>query len=69
MSLVTVSPKFQVVIPKELREELGVKVGDKLNAVKVNGKIELQRVRPLHELMGSLPGKNTFVRDKKDRVF
>jgi AbrB family looped-hinge helix DNA binding protein len=69
MSLVTVSPKFQVVIPKELREELGVKVGDKLSAVKVDGKIELQRVRPLHELYGSLKGKNTFVRDKKDREF
>ena len=69
MSLVTVSPKFQVVIPKELREELGVKVGDRLEAVKVGAKIQLQRVTPLSELFGSLKGKNTFVRDKKDREF
>ena len=69
MSLVTVSPKFQVVLPKELREELGVKVGDKLSAVKVNGKIELQRVRPLRELYGYLKGENTFKREKEDRKF
>ncbi len=69
MSLVTVSPKFQVVIPKELREELGVKVGDRLSAVRVDGKIELQRVRPLHELRGSIKGPNAFVREKEDRKF
>ena len=69
MSLVTVSPKFQVVIPKELREELGVKVGDRLEAVRVDGKIQLKRVKPLAELYGSVPGPNTFKRDKKDRQF
>jgi AbrB family looped-hinge helix DNA binding protein len=69
MSLVTVSPKYQVVIPKELREELGVKVGDRLEAVRIDGKIQLQRIRPLYELRGSLKGPNNFVRDKKDREF
>jgi AbrB family looped-hinge helix DNA binding protein len=69
MSLVTVSPKFQVVIPKELREELGVKVGDRLEAVRVDGKIQLKRVPLLTELRGSVKGPNNFVRDKKDREF
>ncbi len=69
MSLVTVSPKFQVVIPKELREELGVKVGDQLEAIKVDGKIQFKRVPKLTELRGFVKGPNNFVREKKDREF
>ena len=69
MQTVKVSTKFRVVLPLEFRQDLGVKPGDKM-AVQLNGKeIAFTRIRPLHELLGSLPGPNDFVREKKDREF
>lgn len=69
MKNVTVSPKYQIVIPKEVRESAGLTVGETLN-VDYDGKdIRLHRVKHPRELIGSLKGvKNDFKRDKKDRL-
>jgi AbrB family looped-hinge helix DNA binding protein len=68
MKNVTVSPKYQIVIPKEVRESAGLLVGESLS-VEWDGKdIRLHRVLHPRELRGILKGhQNDFVRDKTDR--
>lgn len=68
MSVVTLSPKFQVVIPKDLREALRLKPGEKLEVHSSKGHIEMSRVKHPRDLVGSLKGRNTFEREK-DRSF
>ena len=64
MTTVTVSPKYQVVIPKEVRENLSLAPGDKVEVIQLAGRIELVPVRPIKSLRGILKGrKNTFERD------
>ncbi len=68
MNTLTVSPKFQVVIPKALREALEIKPGQKLHAVRYGNRIELIPVRPLSEARGFLPGLDTTVEREPDRL-
>lgn len=68
MGTVTLSPKFQVVIPKEIREKLGLSPGQKIHAVIQGDRIELIPVRPLKELRGFLKGIDTGVERAEDRV-
>ena len=69
MPTVTVSPKFQVVIPKELRERLGWKPGQKLLMFVIDGKIHLEVPRPITELRGMAKGIRWEKgdRDRNDR--
>ncbi len=53
---VTVSPKFQVVIPREVRKQLGVMKGQKLQVIVRNGIITLIPERSLKDLRGLLMG-------------
>ncbi len=69
METVTISPKFQVVIPKAIREQLGLVPGQKVQAIAYSDRIELVPVRPARELRGILRGLDTSVmRDKSDRA-
>lgn len=69
METVTISSKFQVVIPKLIREQLKLVPGQKVQAVAYAGRIELIPVRPAQELRGILRGMDTsFTRDDEDRV-
>jgi len=69
METVTISPKFQVVIPKSIREQLGLVPGQKAAAIAYNGRIEFIPVRPASEYRGMLRGFDTRVmRDESDRV-
>ena len=64
MATVTVSPKFQVVIPKDVRDGLDLAPGDKVEEIQLDGRIELVPVRPIASLRGFLKGlKNTFERE------
>ena len=64
MATVTVSPKFQVVIPKEIREGLALLPGDKIEIVQLEDRIELVPLRPIASLKGFLKGvRNTFERE------
>jgi AbrB family looped-hinge helix DNA binding protein len=69
MTKVTVSPKYQIVIPKEIREGLALSVGETL-AVELEGDgLRIHRVKPLEAWFGALKGvKNDFKRDKTDRA-
>ncbi len=53
---VTVSPKFQIVIPREVRKQLGVVKGQKLQVIVRNGIITLIPERSLKDLRGLLMG-------------
>ena len=69
MSTVTVSPKFQVVIPKEIRQKAGLRPGQKLEVFRVDDIIELAPVKDMKSMRGSLRGLNTEVdRSERDRV-
>jgi AbrB family looped-hinge helix DNA binding protein len=69
MNSVTVSPKFQVVIPQKVREMLGVKAGQKMTVLAYDNRIVLIPTRPIQEARGSLKGMDSAVqRDEEDRV-
>ena len=63
MDLSTVSPKYQVVIPKRVRERMGLQPGQVLQVIALPGRIELVPKRPVTELRGFLKGENTFQRE------
>jgi AbrB family looped-hinge helix DNA binding protein len=69
MATITVSPKYQVVIPKELREQLNLKPGQKLFAYVLEGSIHMDTRRSIKELRGMAKGmkwKDDY-RDRNDR--
>jgi len=64
MHTVTVSPKFQVVIPKLIRDALHLRPGQKMKVIEYEGRIELIPDRDISELKGFLKGIDTeFVRE------
>jgi AbrB family looped-hinge helix DNA binding protein len=64
----TVSTKYQVVIPKKVRDELGIEPGQKVQVIPYMGRIELIPVRDIKEGRGFLEGINTKVKREPDRV-
>jgi len=68
MSAVKVSPKYQVVIPKQIREKLKLIPGQQLEALLYENRIELIPVRPVKKLKGFLKGIDTSVDRETDRV-
>ncbi len=59
MGTVTISPKFQVVIPKGNRERLKLRPGQKVQAILYDDRIELVPVRPAKAMKGFLKGIDT----------
>ena len=68
MTTVTISPKFQVVIPKIVRETMRLNSGMKLEVVSYDNRIELIPIKPIRELRGALSGINTTIKREKDRL-
>jgi AbrB family looped-hinge helix DNA binding protein len=68
MQTVTVSPKFQVVIPKEIRESLKLAPGQKVQALLYENRIELIPVRPIKKMRGFLKGIDTTIDRETDRL-
>ncbi len=64
----TISPKFQVVIPKTIRESLGLSPGQKVQAVLYGNGIELIPLQPAKRLGGFLKGVDTTVPREPDRA-
>jgi len=64
METVTISPKFQVVIPRKIREAMGLRPGEKAKMVAFRNRIEIIPMREVRSLRGYLKGIDTsFVRD------
>ena len=68
MQTVTVSPKYQVVIPKLIRETMQLRPGQKLRVIEYKGRIELIPDRDISELHGFLKGINTEFEREDDRL-
>ena len=68
MPTVKVSPKYQVVIPREVREAMGIRPGERLHVFQYEDRIELIPVRKMREMRGFLKGIDTAVGRDKDRV-
>jgi len=67
MNTVTISPKYQVVIPKEIREKMGLIPGQKIQTIVYDNRIELIPVVPIKRMKGFLRGMNTDVIREEDR--
>jgi AbrB family looped-hinge helix DNA binding protein len=68
MARTTISSKFQIVIPKEIREQHGLIVGQKMHVISKGNVITLVPDRPLSAFRGILRGMPTSAyREKKDR--
>ena len=68
MDTVSVSPKFQVVIPRRIREALGLKPGQKMQALQYGDRVELIPLRPLASARGILKGLATDIERDRDRM-
>ena len=69
MAQAVVSTKYQLVIPKEIRREVGLKSGQVVQIIAKNGVITILPDQPLKSLRGYLKGmKTSDVREKKDRL-
>ncbi len=70
MTTVTLSPKYQVVIPSTIRKNSSLKPGMKLEVLQMNDQIILVPIKPMKELKGSFKGMLTpnIKREKNDRI-
>ena len=69
MDTVTLSPKFQVVIPRRVRVRMKLQPGEKLEVISFDDRIELIPIRPISKMKGFLKGLDpTFEREREDRV-
>jgi len=68
LSTVTISSRYQVVIPKDVRERLSLRPGQKVEAFAVGGRIELVPVRPPSEMRGFLKGMDPDFEREGDRA-
>jgi AbrB family looped-hinge helix DNA binding protein len=68
METVTLSPKFQVVIPLSIREALGLTAGEKFRVMRYGDRVEFIPVRPIRHMRGFLRGMDTAIAREKDRL-
>ncbi|HOI22835.1 MAG: AbrB/MazE/SpoVT family DNA-binding domain-containing protein [Spirochaetia bacterium] len=68
MKTITISSKYQVVIPKEIRETIGLRVGAKLEIITYGSRIELVPIQPMKKLKGAFKGINTDIQREEDRL-
>ena len=64
----TISPKYQVVIPRELRESMLLKPGEKVEFIQYENRIEMIPVRDIKKMRGYLKGIDTIVKRETDRA-
>lgn len=67
MNTVKVSPKYQVVIPKEVREAMGIKPGQEVAVLRYRGRIELIPMSSVREMRGFLRGVDSSIAREPDR--
>ena len=68
MNTVTLSPKFQVVIPQAIRAALRLTAGEKLRVMHYAGRVEFIPVRPMRKMRGFLRGMDTQIAREEDRL-
>jgi AbrB family looped-hinge helix DNA binding protein len=68
MATVTISPKYQVVIPKEIREALDLRPGQQVQAIQHGDRIELVPLVPVRQMRGFLKGMETTIDREDERL-
>lgn len=68
MEAVKISPKYQVVIPKKIRESLHLQPGQKIQLIEYGNRVEMIPVRSIAEMRGFLKGINTDFEREEDRL-
>ena len=68
MTTVTVSPKYQVVIPEDVRKSMGVRPGEKFQVVNYDGRVQLIPLRKMRDMKGLLRGMDTTLTREADRL-
>ena len=68
MQAVKVSPKYQVVIPSKIRKSMGIKVGQKMQVVEYDGKLQMLPERDIVDLRGFLKGADISFKRDQDRL-
>lgn len=68
MNTVTISPKFQVVIPRAIRTALHLRPGEKLRVLRYGDRVEFIPVRPIQQMRGFLRGMDTTINREDDRL-
>ncbi|MBK9249574.1 MAG: AbrB/MazE/SpoVT family DNA-binding domain-containing protein [Ignavibacteria bacterium] len=68
MNTVTISPKFQVVIPRQIRVSLNLQSGQKVQVIEFDGRVELIPLRSMQSLRGSLTIDDTSIEREEDRL-
>ena len=69
MKIITISPKYQIVIPKEIRKELKLKPGQKLQVIHSEDRVEYIIIKDIREARGFLKGIDTNIEKEKDRIW
>jgi AbrB family looped-hinge helix DNA binding protein len=68
MHSVKMSPKYQIVIPKEVRESMNLRPGEEMQVFEFEGRIEVVPVRPIRQMRGRFKGVDTHVDRNEDRT-
>ncbi len=61
METVTISPKYQVVIPQKIRERLGLRSGEKVRMISYNGRVEIIPAKSIKQMRGFVRGIATTI--------
>lgn len=69
MTTVKISPKFQVVIPKEIREKMNLRPGQKLQILEFGNRIEFLLLKNIKDARGFLKGIDTNIDREGDRIW
>ena len=67
MEIVTVSSKYQIVIPRSLREPMGIKPGSQVVLMRLQGSIHIVPLRPIEEMRGFIKGISSHIEREPDR--
>lgn len=68
MTTVTISPKFQIVLPEAIRKLMNLKPGEKLIVLNYDNRIEYIPQKSIKDFKGSLKGISTKIDKEADRL-
>ena len=68
MRTITISSKYQVVIPKDIRDSIGLKPGEKLEVITCGSRIELIPIQSIKQMKGKYKGIDTKIIREEDRI-
>jgi AbrB family looped-hinge helix DNA binding protein len=68
MRSVKISPKYQIVIPREVRESMNLRPGEEMQVFEFEGRIEVVPVRPIRQMRGRFKGIDTRVERDEERT-